>query len=66
MKASSHRTSLDLDMYSFHRDEECARQIYDQVCDAYGRIFEKLELNCYKGYHLDLIYTSKSIWKFSL
>jgi len=38
-----------LDMYSFHRDEECARQIYDQVCNAYGRIFQKLELNCFQG-----------------
>ncbi len=36
-------------MYSFHRDEECARQIYDQVCNAYGRIFQKLELNCFQG-----------------
>jgi prolyl-tRNA synthetase len=37
------------DLYSFHRDEECARQTYEQVCDAYERIFQKLELNCYKG-----------------
>jgi len=36
-------------MYSFHRDEQCARQVYDQVCDAYSRIFQKLELNFYKG-----------------
>ncbi|CAF3482702.1 unnamed protein product [Rotaria socialis] len=36
------------DLYSFHRDEECARVVYDQVCDAYERIFKKLELNCFK------------------
>ncbi len=36
-------------MYSFHRDEECAHQIYDQVCNAYERIFQKLELKFFKG-----------------
>lgn len=37
------------DLYSFHRTEQCARQTYDEVCRAYERIFDKLELKCYKG-----------------
>ncbi|CAF1105522.1 unnamed protein product [Adineta steineri] len=36
------------DLYSFHRDEDCAHQIYEQVCDAYERIFQKLELSSFK------------------
>jgi prolyl-tRNA synthetase len=36
-------------MYSFHRNEECAHQIYDQVGNAYEKIFQKLELNFFKG-----------------
>ncbi|CAF0788299.1 unnamed protein product [Adineta ricciae] len=36
------------DLYSFHRSEECAQQVYEQVCDAYERIFQKLELKCFK------------------
>lgn len=42
-------SSDPLDLYSFHQDEECARQTYEQVCSAYERIFKKLGLNCYKG-----------------
>lgn len=53
-------------MYSFHRDEECARQVYDQVCDAYSRIFEKLELNCYKGLHSLLIDVHDPYRRFSI
>jgi len=49
LKHFSNNFSIHLDMYSFHRNEECARQIYDQVCNAYERIFQKLELNFFKG-----------------
>ena len=41
--------SLLSDLYSFHQDDECARRTYDEVCSAYERIFQKLELKCYKG-----------------
>ncbi|UJR23397.1 hypothetical protein I4U23_026405 [Adineta vaga] len=36
------------DLYSFHRDDECANRVYEQVCDAYERIFQKLELKYFK------------------
>ena len=49
-ETSSLRRAIHLvDMYSFHRSEECARQTYDHVCRAYERIFEKLELKYFKG-----------------
>ena len=51
-----------LDLYSFHRDEECARQIYDQVCDAYERIFQKLELKCFKGLYYIIDWRSNFIF----
>jgi prolyl-tRNA synthetase len=51
-------------MYSFHRDEECARHIYDQVCDAYERIFQKLELNCFKGLDDVIDYASNFVLGF--
>ena len=53
---------LFLDMYSFHRDEECARRVYDQVCDAYERIYDKLELNCYKGWNSIFCNLRNLIW----
>jgi hypothetical protein len=49
-----------LDLYSFHRDEECARQTYDQVCDAYERIFQKLELKCFKGLYIVLLVVNQN------
>ncbi|XP_012577497.1 PREDICTED: probable proline--tRNA ligase, mitochondrial [Condylura cristata] len=36
------------DMYTFDSSPEAARQTYGLVCDAYGRLFDRLGLRCIK------------------
>lgn len=36
-------------MYTFDADEESAMRTYQQVCDAYSRIFDRLGVNYVKG-----------------
>ena len=37
------------DLYTFDKDEESARETYEDVCQAYERLFAKLGLPSLKG-----------------
>ena len=38
-----------IDLYTFDESQETARATYNKVCDAYEKIFNRLELKHVKG-----------------
>ena len=46
---SSLSLSVLLDLYTFDADETTAQTTYDEVCNAYNRIFQRLQLPYLKG-----------------
>ena len=62
IKKLKHNLFLYIDLYTFDKNEELAKETYEKVCQAYENLFQLLELPIIKSKKINwnfLYYTKK-------